>query len=230
MKQRNRNGARKWILGRSRPLKPLELSEFSRELGTMLQSGIPISRALDILSGEAGLRSRTREQYEALLTGIRRGEPPSQVMEEQNGAFPPLMISMFRAAESAGNLDRTALRLAEHYRREHRQRAQVAGALLYPKFLLALLILTAGLLTGFVLPQFASLFEWMDELPLPTRILYGVTGLVSERWYLIPAGAAAALFLWRAVSSIPFVREGLDRMKLHLPVLGGLLRTVYTAR
>lgn len=215
---------------KGRPLKAGELSEFSRELGTMLQSGIPLVKALAILSGEEGLGPDVKRSYEQLLKGICRGQALSEAMERQTGVFPELMRSMFCAAEISGNLDRTALLLAGYYSREHKLEVKTKNAVIYPKLLSALLLLVIGFLLCFVLPQFESLFSLMEELPWPTRILYAAADFLTEWWYLVVIGALGIGLAGRAASRILLIRKWLDWAKLHTPVFGRLEKTVCTAR
>ena len=95
-----------------------------------------------------------------MLKCVCGGYSLSEAMERQGNRFPPLMIHLFKAAEASGGLGRAALRLGEHYSREHRLRLRIRSALVYPKFLAALLIAVAGLLMGVVLPQFEPLFSF----------------------------------------------------------------------
>lgn len=215
---------------RGRPLKARELSEFSRELGTMLQSGIPLVKALTILSEEGCIRPDTRGVYEQVLNHVCCGFSLAEAMEQETGVFPDLMLSMFHAAEVSGSLGKTALLLAEHYSRAYKLDTRTRNAVIYPKLLVVLLIAMTGLLVGFVLPQFEALFRMMEELPLPTRILYSITDFMTERWYLVMLGAAAMGLGGKAASRIPVIRRGLDWVSLHVPVLGRLQKTVCTAQ
>ena len=215
---------------RGRPLGAKELARFSRELGTMLHAGILLHRALAILSAEDGLRSDIRRLYEDLLESIGQGFSLSQAMEQQKGVFPPMMIHMFQAAQIAGDMDETALRLADYHSREYKLASKLKSALLYPKLLMVLLAAVTGFLISFVLPQFKGLFELMDQLPLPTRILYGAAELVTGYWHLAAAGAAAAFLAWGPIKRTKPVRAWLDKAKLHVPAFGKLQKTVCTAR
>lgn len=215
---------------RGRPLRTQELSSFSRELGTMLCSGIPLYRALSILSAEEGLRPDIRRLYENLRKLVGEGCSLPQAMEQQKGVFPPLAHHMFQAAQIVGDMGGTALRLADYYSREYKLASKIKSALLYPKLLMALLVAVTGFLIGFILPQFTSLFSLMEELPLPTRILYGLSGLVTRYWYLAAAGAAAGIWGWRTAKKAKPIRRSLDRAKLYIPAFGMLHKTVCTAR
>lgn len=215
---------------KTRPLRAQALADFCREIGTLMGAGVSLVRALGIISQEEGIRPRERALYSELLRLIRQGVALSDAMEQQEGVFPPMMTHMFRAAEAAGNLDQTAKRLADHYTKEHRLNTKVKSSTTYPKFLCGLIVVVVAILIGYVLPQFEDLFSMMEELPLPTRILYAITGFVGKYWYLVIAGAIGGVAAIRAICSIGAVRLKLDRMKIHLPVLGKLWRTIYTAR
>ena len=212
------------------PLAAEVLSAFSRELGTLLEAGIPLTKAIAILTREEGIKLKVKGVYEDVLKCVCGGYSLSEAMERQGNRFPPLMIHLFKAAEASGGLGRAALRLGEHYSREHRLRLRIRSALVYPKFLAALLIAVAGLLMGVVLPQFEPLFRLVEELPLPTRILYGILDLVTEKWYLCAAAAAWAWLLGRWLKERPWFCLWAARQQLFLPITGRLKKTVYTAR
>ncbi len=215
---------------KGRPLKTRELSEFSRGLGTMIQAGIPLVRVLTILVEEEGIRPEARGVYQQVLDQVCCGYALSEAMERQSGMFPELMCSMFRAAEASGSLGQTALLLAEHYSKAYKMDARTKNAFIYPKLLAVLLVVMTGFLVGFVLPQFEPLFSLMEELPLPTRILYKAADILTRRWQFAAAGAAGIWLGSRAIVRIPAVRKGLDWVLLHMPVLGKQEKTVCTAR
>lgn len=214
---------------RMRPLKAVAVADFCRELGTLLSAGVSLVRALGMIAQNDSIKPREREVYAELLRVIRQGTALSEAMED-TGAFPPMMVHMFKAAEQAGNMDQTATRMAEHYTKEHRLNSKIKSSTAYPKFLCVLIVGVVAILIGYVLPMFKDMFDMMEELPLPTRILYGITDFVGAYWYLVIAGAIGGFFLIRAICSIGFVRLKLDKMKVHLPVMGKLWRVIYTAR
>lgn len=215
---------------RRRPLKSQVLADFCREMGTLLGAGVSLVRALGIVSQDESSRPRVRAVYSELLRLIRQGIALSDAMESMDDVFPPMMIHMFRAAEAAGNLDLTANRLADHYAKEHKLNAKIKSSTTYPKFLCFLIVLVVAILIGYVLPQFESMFSMMDELPLPTRMLYGITGFVSQYWFLVIAGIVVGVIVIRAICRIGVVRLFLDRTKIHMPLLGKLWKVIYTAR
>ena len=150
---------------RGRPLRTQELSSFSRELGTMLCSGIPLYRALSILSAEEGLRPDIRRLYENLRKLVGEGCSLPQAMEQQKGVFPPLAHHMFQAAQIVGDMGGTALRLADYYSREYKLASKIKSALLYPKLLMALLVAVTGFLIGFILPPNENICKQKTHSP-----------------------------------------------------------------
>ncbi|MDD3253180.1 MAG: type II secretion system F family protein [Lachnospiraceae bacterium] len=214
---------------RVRPLKPQAIADFCRELGTLLGAGVSLVRALGMIAQNDSIKPREQAVYAELLRVIRQGTALSEAMEV-SGAFPTMMIHMFRAAEAAGNMDQTAVRMAEHYTKEHRLNSKIKSSTLYPKFLCFMIVVVVAILIGYVLPQFESMFAMMEELPLPTRILYAITGFVTTYWYGVIAGIVCGVLAIRAICSIGAVRLRIDKMKIHLPVFGKLLKIIYTAR
>lgn len=214
----------------TRPLKAMALADFRREISTLLGAGVSLVRALGMITQNESIKPQERAVYSELLRLIRQGIALSDAMESQAGVFPPMMVHMFRAAEAAGNMDLTASRLADHYSKEHRLNTKVKSSMTYPKFLCGLIVIVVAILIGYVLPQFESLFSLMEELPLPTRILYGITDFVSQYWYFVITGIVLGVMGIRVVCSIGTVRLCLDKLRVHLPWIGKLWKVIYTAR
>ena len=214
----------------NRPLKTQSLADFCRELGTLLTAGVSLVRALGMVAQNDSIQPRERAVYAELLRLIRQGTALSNAMESMEGVFPTMMVNMFRASEAAGNMDLTASRLAEQYAKQHKLNAKVKSSMTYPKFLGFLIVAVVAILIGYVLPQFESLFSLMEELPLPTRILYAITEFTGRYWYLIIFAVVAGMIVIRSVCSIVVVRLMLDKMRIHLPLVGKLWQVIYTAR
>lgn len=214
----------------TRQLPLLMLSEFNRELGDMLGAGVTLVRAFTILSQEETRKPKERAVLTSVLKLIRQGEAVSDAMEQQNGAFPLLMVNMYRAAETSGKLADTAKRLAVHYEKEHQLNIKIRGATIYPKILTGLVVVVLIFIMSFILPQLTDMFDSLETLPAATRILFGISGFVGRNWKgLIPAAAVAVVILIM-LGRMPAVRLWRDRMKLKFPVIGRLLMVIYTAR
>ncbi len=211
-------------------IKAKDLAEFSRELGSLLESGISLVRALNIICQENTIKPWQRAVYQNVLLLIRQGVALSDAMEQQDGVFPELMIQMYRSAEMAGNLDKVALRMAGHFEKDHRLNSKVITAMIYPIVILVACLGAVIVLVTFVIPMFSELFSMMDELPLPTRVVLGLSDAFQNYWYIIIIGVAALVAAVKSIFQVPAARLWKDRMKLRLPLVGKLLSVVYTAR
>lgn len=211
-------------------LKTVVVADFCRQLGTLLAAGISLVRALGILVNEESIKPNTKAVYSDVLRLIRQGVSLSEAMEAQAPAFPELLVGMFRSAEASGNIDQTARRMAEHYEKEHKINSKVRSAMVYPIILLCMMVVIVIFVVGYILPQFSELFSTMGDLPWMTQAVMAFSDSVTGFWYLYLIGGAVLVMAVRFLLRIPSVRKGFDRLKIRLPVVGKLLRTIYTAR
>ncbi len=212
-----------------KPLKKSELANFCTELGTMTQAGVPLVRLLEILANNESITPYEKFLFQELRDKVVQGIGLSTTMEKLYPAFPPLMIYMFRAAESSGNMDVTALNLADQFTREFQLEENTKSALVYPKILMALIVGVVLAIFGFVMPQFQELFAQMDSLPITTRILIAISNFVSGYWYVIIIVGAAAIFFGRILMRVPKIRLVIDTLKTKGKI-GKLNNTIYSAR
>lgn len=210
-------------------LKAKQLASFCKELSTLLASGVSLVRALDIISEQEGINPREREVYQAVLLDLRKGIGLSDAMESKK-CFPDLMIGMLRAGEGSGNLDQVTERLALQYEKDYKLTQQVRSAMTYPAILLVMCVAIVILIVTFILPQFQSLFDQMDSLPVPTTILIAISHFLVEKWYAALLLVFVAVMIVRIIMAIPAVRRQIDYRKVHMPVFGKLFKTIYTAR
>lgn len=210
-------------------LKAKQLASFCKELSTLLASGVSLVRALDIISEQEGIDPREREVYQAVLLDLRKGIGLSDAMESKK-CFPDLMIGMLRAGEGSGNLDQVTERLALQYEKDYKLTQQVRSAMTYPAILLVMCVAIVILIVTFILPQFQSLFDQMDSLPVPTTILIAISHFLVEKWYAALLLVFVAVMIVRIIMAIPAVRRQIDYRKVHMPVFGKLFKTIYTAR
>lgn len=212
-----------------KPLKKSQLSDFCRQIGELIRSGISILRALEIEASDESITQYEKDLYISLRDRIVQGISLSAAMEEVSPAFPPLLINMFRSAESSGNLDTTALRLADQYRKENELESEAKNALTYPKILVFLIIGVVFIIFGFIMPRFEELFSSLPKLPAATRFLMGVSDLISNYWYVIIIAAILLRIFGGIICRIPAVRYRIDILKTRGP-WGKLLKVIYSAR
>jgi type IV pilus assembly protein PilC len=209
-------------------LKTDEVADFCRQLGAMLSSGINLIRAMMILS-QRDQKPHIKKIYDAVIEDLQRGATLSEAMSHRGRSFPELLINMIRAGEQTGRLDQSCQKMAVTYDKEHRLNQKIKSATMYPMILVVLIIGVVLIVFTFVLPQFMTMFEGM-ELPLPTRIVMGISDFLIAHGILLIAGvvvfAAAMISLFRQ----PGPKKALDHFKLRIPKVGKLLQTIYTAR
>jgi type IV pilus assembly protein PilC len=211
-------------------IKLKDLAVFSRQFATMINAGLSLLRALNILTEQTENKELARVLGE-VRNDIETGNALSASMAKHPDAFPPLMVNMSRAGEVGGFLDQVMLQIADNYEAETKLRGKVKSAMTYPIVVLCIaLVAVIGMLL-FIVPVFSGLFKTLGgTLPLPTRILVTLsTGLkvgIVPLIVLIFVGMA----VWRKVKHKPQVRNVLDPLKLKLPVFGPLFQKIALTR
>ena len=218
------------LSGGGETLSRQEIVDITRELSTMLGAGQDLDRALRFLV-ETAPGARARRVLGALRDDVRDGTALAVAMGKRGGSFSRLYVGLVRAGEAGGTLAATLERLAELLESERRLAATVRSALIYP---IMLLIAAGGsivLLLTQVLPQFVPLFEQSGAaLPASTRFLIDAGDMVSRYGLAALLAVLAAVLMLRAALRLPGPRHAFDRLKLRLPVMGGVLREVMAAR
>lgn len=213
-----------------RSLSAQVLSEFSQELGTMLEAGVSLADALELMASEPGTGKAVQRLYRRVLEELRQGKLLSLAMRQAEPAFPELMVEMIYASELTGSLGQTLLHLAVYYRKEHAVNSRIGSALLYPKILAVVLSGSVYMIVYLILPQFSRLFAFMEELPLPTRILFAVMDGLTKRGGILLVFLLLLAGFWNRVKRTGAVRRNIHRLRLHFPVTGRLVQIVCTAR
>lgn len=209
-------------------IKPQDLSDLCRELGSMLGSGITIVKALSIISARCE-NPKLKSIYGELNAKIRRGVSLSAAMSEQGRVFPELLINMVKSGEESGQLPSVCLKMSEHYEKERRLSQQVKGAMTYPVILVIMTLLVIIGIFTFILPSFMKLFKDM-EVPMITRLLMNFSAALRKHWLILALGAAVIITALCIVFRLEPVKKATDRLKVKLPVVGRLIRIICTAR
>ncbi len=211
-------------------LKTKDLCDFARQIGTMQASGISIMKAIDIMR-DRDLKPKVREVYDAIYRMVNQGNSLTQGMESCEGAFPVLMINMFKAGEISGRLEDVAAKMAHHYESENKINQKIKNAMAYPMILCFVMVAVVAILFLFILPTFFEMYTSSGtDLPLPTQILVATTDYIQANWYFIAIGLAIIGFVFNMISKVPVVKRAIDKAKLGLPQIGPLLAVIYTAR
>ena len=212
-----------------KPLKKMQLADFCRQLGTLTKAGVTLVKALEIVANDESLSDYEKQLYIRLRDRIVQGVALSNVMTELDPAFPPLLIFMIKAAETSGTFDTTCLRLADQYTRDAQLEQTAKNSLTYPKILGVLIVIVLLILFGYVLPQFEDIFSTLPELPLPTRILMGISNFVATKWYVLGIIIVLIIVFGKMITKLPIVKYNIDKIKTK-GMWGKLTKIIYSAR
>lgn len=194
---------------------------FLHELAAVLEAGLPVHEALAHLRAGVSEHSFYGRLVAALHAEVSRGMPLSQTMELRPAEFPESLVGMVRAGEESGSLATVLREAAVALTEAHVLRESLRSALAYPIFLLGATALSVLIMTVFVLPVFAALLRDLGaQLPLPTRILLGLSDVVLAQPYLVVAIIAAVCLAAVLLLRIPSLRRYGDAVLLRVPVLG----------
>lgn len=203
---------------------------FCQQLSVMLETGVPLTEALDSFCEQAP-RREFKQVLAMLRDDIYSGEKFSVAMARWPRVFPVMMVSLMKASEASGTMAVMLGRIGEYLGKERRTGRQIKGALAYPMFMMSFAVLMTAFLMAFVLPRFARIYEMRSAtLPAPTRVLLGMSKFFTTQYmYYGPALAVliiAAFLFFRH----PVGRNLRDSMRLNLPILGRMYRQLYITR
>jgi type IV pilus assembly protein PilC len=207
-----------------------ELSVFSRQFATMVNSGLPILRGLAILAEQTDSKELARV-LEAVRNDVEQGASLSAAMQKHPKVFNDLYIAMIRSGETGGVLDDVLLRLASLLEREVHLRQKIKSAMTYPIAVVALVILIMSAMLLFVVPQFKNIYAQLGgTLPLPTRVLLMMSEAMKKYWYIFILAVVVGRFLFRRYKQTANGREVVDALKLRVPVFGSLFHKTALSR
>lgn len=208
----------------------VDLILFSRQMYTLMKSGVPILRAL------AGLQeSATSPVMARIIQDMRKsldaGRELSAAMRRHDQVFSNFYISLVRVGEMTGQLEAVFLRLQEHLAFDKDMRDRVKSALRYPMFVMAAMAVALIVINIFVIPVFAGVFKSFNaELPLMTRVLIGFSNFVRTFWPLLLGGAVGGFIAFRMFIKTPKGKYAWDRFKIRLPIAGKIILKATLAR
>jgi type IV pilus assembly protein PilC len=211
-------------------VKTKDIAIFFRQFSVMIDAGLPLVQCLEILAA-----NQENPTFQKTLTGVRTtvegGATLANAMRQYPVVFDDLTTNMIEAGETGGILDVILQRLATYVEKAVRLRAAVKSALIYPVAVVSMAVLIVGALLKWVVPIFANLFAGLGvSLPLPTRIVMGLSAFVQTFWWMFFVGAFAIFFGIKQVRKHPTGRYYFDKMLLYVPVIGLLLRKIAVGR
>ncbi len=203
---------------------------FTRQFSTMINAGLPLVQALDILARQSDNKA-LQQVTRAVVFDVESGTTVSEALAKHPKVFTDLYVNMVAAGEAGGILDTILMRLATFLEKADALMRKVKGAMIYPAVISGVAVLCITVLLWKVIPVFEAMFSSVNlELPLPTRIVVGLSRFVNGYWWAVIAGAAALGFLVRRYYATPDGKLVIDRLLLKMPVLGDVLRKAAVSR
>jgi len=207
-----------------------DIAVFFRQFSVMIDAGLPLVQCLEILAA-----NQENQSFQKTLTGVRTtvegGATLANAMRQYPNVFDDLTTNMIEAGETGGILDIILQRLATYVEKSVRLRSAVKSALIYPVAVVAISGLIVGALLKWVVPIFANLFAGLGvALPLPTRIVIGLSAFVQTFWWMIFLGFGGLVYGIKQIRKHPKGRYYFDKMLLYIPVIGSLLRKIAVGR
>ncbi|ADL13277.1 Type II secretion system F domain protein [Acetohalobium arabaticum DSM 5501] len=207
-----------------------DLALFCRQFATMIDAGVSLVRALDILGDQTG-NPKLREAIRSVQEHVEGGVSLSNALEEEDHVFPRLFISMVEAGETGGILDEVLLEMADHFEKENEMKQQITSALAYPAVITLVAVGVVVFLVTVILPTFVDIFAGMNiQLPLPTRILLTTSNLISSYWYLFVGAVLVVISFSYYYYQTDRGKRQIDWLLLKLPLFGDLIIKISVAR
>lgn len=217
-------------VGRMRGVPLSDKMMFSRQLAVMISAGVPITRALEVLSQQTK-NIRFQNAILNIAEDIRRGKRISEALAQYPDIFNNLYVSLVRSGDSAGNITEVLELLADQLKKEHELKSRVRGAFMYPAVIVVAMTGIGILMMTMVVPKLSQIFEDLNtDLPMLTRVIIGVSEFVSAYWFFILGSLPVLIYIVKKLVSRDRGRVFFSWLFLKLPVLGGLTRKINSAR
>lgn len=196
----------------------------TRQLATMIDSGLVLSEALDILV-EQQPTGRFKVVLGEISRDVKSGMDLASSIKKHPDVFPPLYASLVRAGEQAGNLDVVLNELATNLEKDREFKSRVRGAMIYPLMIMVMMVVVVGIMMFFVIPRLTSLYSQSNiELPLPTKILISTSDFMIGYWWLLLLILIIGIVVFKRWVSTIEGKYKFDEFLLKLPIMGKIIR------
>lgn len=199
----------------------------TRQLATMIGSGLVLSDAIDILydqQNEGALKKALQE----VSTDIKGGLTLAQALGKHPHIFPLLYVNLVKSGEASGKLDQVLLQMAEGLEKEKEFKARVRGAMIYPVVVLSMMVVVIVIMMVFVIPKLTALYQQSTiDLPLPTKILITTSSLFVKFWWLGIVVIVGSIILFNRWNKTDTGKLIIGKLLLKMPIVGRILTNVY---
>jgi type IV pilus assembly protein PilC len=217
------------LMNRLKKPKQDEIAVFTRQMATMIEAGLSLVDALGILKDQSG--PGLEVVLGKVLTEIEGGKSFAQALEEAEGVFSPVYISLVRVGESAGLLDDVLMKMADTLEAEKEFRSKTKGALVYPAIVLIGMFVVGVIMMIFVIPRMTVMYKDMGiELPTITRILIGVSDFMVKFWYLLFLALGGGIVFFSRWAKTEVGGLLLEQLEFKLPIWGQLKTDIVLAK
>lgn len=200
-----------------------ELVISTRQLATMIESGLVLSDSLNILIGQQS-NPNFKKVWEEVLRDINSGLDLASSLRKHPEVFPALYCSLVKAGEQAGNLDVILTEMANNLERDREFRSRVKGAMVYPVMVMGMMAVVGGIMMFFVIPRLTSLYTQSSiDLPLPTKILIGTSNFLISYWWALIILMAVGVVAFKKWVSTPDGKYTFDAFLLKTPLVGKVI-------
>lgn len=198
---------------------------FTRQLSSMLSSGLTLMKCLQILKEQMQDKSALGAVFASIIADVEEGKPLSYALSRFPNLFSNIYISSVKAGEMSGLLDKVLLRLAENMEKQAKLKSMVKGALIYPAIVVILMAVVVIVLMIFVIPQLSTLYENLGvSLPLSTLIIVSLSKFTIVFWPFILAGVVLGIFLFRRWKKTESGKMIYDTLILKIPIFGKIIK------
>jgi type IV pilus assembly protein PilC len=211
-------------------IKMRDIVIFTRQFSTMINAGLPLVQALDILAKQTENKTLS-EVTRAVVFDVESGHTVADALAKHPNAFSDLYVNMVAAGEAGGILDTILMRLATFMEKNDALVRKVKGAMIYPGVIMSVAVIAICVLLIFVIPVFETMFGSVGlALPLPTRVVIGLSRFLKGYWWLIGGGIAGSFVMVKRYYATPGGKLLIDKAMLKVPVLGDVLRKSAVSR
>jgi type IV pilus assembly protein PilC len=211
-------------------IKTRDIVIFTRQFATMINSGLPLVQSLSILASQTENKA-LKEVTKQVVFDVEAGNTRADAFSRHPKAFSGLFVNMVAAGEAGGILDTILLRLATFLEKNDALIRKVKSAMVYPAVIMSVAAIAITVLLIFVIPVFQSMFASVSmELPLPTRVVIGLSEFLIGYWWAIGLTVAGSVFLVKQYYATPDGHKNIDRLMINSPILGDVIRKSAVSR